>query len=66
MKSLCLAGLYRVDNSAAKKELLAIYGDQKMDARWRNLCAHYLRKALVEGQRIATADAVTIAGITEN
>ncbi len=66
MRTSCLTGLYRVDNSSAKKALIAIYQDIKVDARWRNLCAQYLKKALVEGQRITPGDAATIAGIAAN
>ncbi|HEX3102370.1 MAG TPA: hypothetical protein VHQ01_11285, partial [Pyrinomonadaceae bacterium] len=63
LRTLCLSGLYRIDNSSAKKELLAIYGNTSIADHWRNLCAQYLRRALVEGQRISSSDAVTIAGI---
>jgi hypothetical protein len=66
MRSLCLAGMYRVNNSSAKKELLSIYNNPKMDDRWRNVCAHYLKLALQEGQRISDRDAQTIAGITQS
>lgn len=63
MRTLCLASLYRIDNSSAKKELLAIYSNTHIADHWRNLCAQYLKKALVERQRISSGDAVTIAGI---
>lgn len=63
MRTLCLAGLYRIDNSSAKKELLAIYINTNIADHWRNLCAQYLKKALVERQRISASDAITIAGI---
>ena len=66
IRRLCLAGLYRVDHSSAKKELLAIYKDPAVDSQWRNLCAQYLKRALVEGKRIAAGDAATIAGIAGN
>ena len=66
MRVLCLTGLYRIDNSTAKKELLAIYASPKIDDRWRNLCALYLKRALVEGQQISARDAAVIAGIASN
>ncbi|MEP6787137.1 MAG: hypothetical protein ABJB40_01805 [Acidobacteriota bacterium] len=64
-RSLSLAALYRVNNSTAKKELLSIYNDPKLDDRWRNICAHYLKLALQEGQRISASDAQAIASITQ-
>ena len=66
MRGLCLAGLYRIDDSVAKKQLLAIYKNTTVEERWRTLCAQYLKRALGEGQRITTRDAVAIAGITGN
>jgi len=66
MRSLCLAGLYRINNRAAKKELLAIYNDQKLDIRWRNLSAKYLKLAVEEGQEISLRDTRLIAQIVAN
>lgn len=63
IRSLCLSGLYRINNSTAKKELLAIYENQSLDARWRDLSAGYLRLAVKEGQRIAPRNAKTIVKI---
>lgn len=65
-RNLCLTGLYQINNSSAKKELLAIYGDARIADSWRVLSAGYLRRALGEGQRISKRDAATIAGITDN
>ena len=65
-RTLCLAGLYKIDSSSAKKELLAIYSDIKIADQWRNLCAQYLKRALVEGQRISSRDAAVISEITAN
>jgi hypothetical protein len=62
-RSLCLNGLYRINNETAKKELLRIYRDQKLDARWRTQSAEYLRLALKEEQRIAPADAKAILSV---
>jgi len=61
-----LSGLYRVNNSTAKKELLAIYNDTKVTERWRDMCASYLKLALQEKQRISARDAQTIAVIGTN
>ena len=66
LQDLCLAGLYRINNSAAKKELLAIYGSDKFDRHWRNLSAKYLRLALAEGQRISKSDVLAISAISAN
>jgi hypothetical protein len=66
MRSMALAGLYRINNSSAKKELLAIYNDPKFDANWRDTSAKYLRKALGEGQRISKRDAAAISTIAAN
>jgi len=66
MRRMCVTGLYRINNSAAKKQLLAIYNNAKVTENWRNLCAHYLKLALEEGQQIATRDARMIAAIAAN
>lgn len=66
IRTLCLQGLYRINNSAAKKELLAIYKNQKIDDRYRTTSAHYLRLALSEGQRMSVRDARTVADIAAN
>jgi hypothetical protein len=62
-RSLCLNGLYRINNETAKKELLRIYRDQKLEARWRTQSAEYLRLAIKEEQRIAPADAKAILSV---
>jgi hypothetical protein len=54
MKQLCLTSLYRINNSAAKKELLAFYKNEKLDAHWRDVCARYLRLAIQEEQKISS------------
>jgi hypothetical protein len=61
--SLCLNGLYRINNETAKKALLVIYRDQKLEARWRTQSAEYLRLAIKEEQRIAPADAKAILSV---
>lgn len=62
-RALCLNGLYRINNETAKKELLRIYHDQKLEARWRTQSAEYLRLAIKEEQRIAPADAKAILSL---
>lgn len=59
-RTLCINGLYRINNETAKNELLKIYRDEQFDAKWRPLIAEYLRRALHEEQRIAREDAKVI------
>ncbi len=58
----CLAGLYKINNPAAKNELLAIQSNKTFDTRWRDSAISYLKKALAEGQQISKRDAVLING----
>jgi len=60
IRMACLAGLYKINNSAAKNELLAIQGNQRYEARWRDAASDYLRKARAEGQRISKRDSALI------
>jgi hypothetical protein len=60
---ICLNSLYRINNETAKKELLGIYNNQQVEARWRNVSADYLRMAVRENQMIAPADAKTILSV---
>ncbi|MDQ3323936.1 MAG: hypothetical protein M3525_16095 [Acidobacteriota bacterium] len=60
---LCLTSLYQIDNQIAKKELLAIYENQKIDVRWRKLSAEHLKLAVKEQQRVKPADIKTIVKI---
>ena len=62
-RKLCLSGLYRINNEKAKKELLALYQNEKLSGEWRTLIAQYLRDAVREEQRIAPADAKVITGV---
>lgn len=62
---LCLAGLYRINNSTAKKELLAIYKASRSTERWHQISAEYLRLALDEGQKISSRDVSSISAIHE-
>lgn len=66
IQTLCLMGLYKINNSAAKKELLSVYKNVKVAERWRDISARYLRLALEEGQRISVTDARLIANIAAN
>jgi hypothetical protein len=66
MRSLCVTGLYRINNSSAKKQLLAIYDNSKVEDRWRSMSARYLKQALIEGQQMSVRYAETVAGITTN
>lgn len=66
LRSLSIASLYRINNAAAKRELLAIYNNEKMPTRWRDACAKYLRLALEEKQRISSRDARTISTINSS
>ena len=62
-RSLCLAGLYKINNEIAKRELLAIYRNNQVTPQWRETSARYLKLALGEGQRISKNDVRTIVGI---
>jgi hypothetical protein len=66
VRTLCIAGLYRINNLSAKKELLAIYNRPNISERWHELSANYLKLALEEGQRISPADAEKITAISAN
>ncbi|MBV9216494.1 MAG: hypothetical protein JO053_09975 [Acidobacteria bacterium] len=66
MRSLALEGLYRINKPKAKSSLLAIYQDPKLDPRWKDICAKYLKKALAEGQEILPRDAAAITAIGVN
>jgi hypothetical protein len=53
VRTACLAGLYKISNSTARKELLAIQENQRNDVRWRETAAEYLRKVQVERQAVS-------------
>jgi len=63
-RSLCLAGLYKINSEGAKRELLAIYRNNQVTPHWRETSARYLKLALDEGQRISKNDVRMITGIT--
>lgn len=59
-RRLCLDSLYRINNEAAKRELLRVYQSPALAPELRGLAAEYLRSALREDQRIAPEDAKAI------
>jgi hypothetical protein len=59
-RRLCLSSLYRINNETAKKELLALYRDDKLPDTWRVLIAQHLRNAVREEQHINPKDAKVI------
>lgn len=62
-RRLSLSCLYRINNETAKAELLRIYRDDKLEAKWRTQSAEYLRRAVKQEQRIAPADAKVILSV---
>jgi hypothetical protein len=60
---LSLNSLYRINNETAKTELLRIYRDATLDAKWRALSEEYLRLAVKQEQRIAPSDAKVILSV---
>ena len=65
LRLLCLTGLYKVNSSSAKRELLAIYKSSKPSEKSRDVSARYLKRALEEGKRISTKDVSSISAISE-
>ena len=53
IRTACLAGLYKINNSAAKNELLTIQNNQRNEARWRDSATEYLKKARAAGQQVS-------------
>ncbi|HEX8096937.1 MAG TPA: hypothetical protein VF507_02825, partial [Pyrinomonadaceae bacterium] len=62
-RELSLKCLYRINNESAKAELIRIYRDEKLDARWRALTEEYLRRAVREEQRMSPADAKSVSSV---
>lgn len=50
-RMLALSGLHKMENPSAKKELLALYENQKLETEWRNVCAEYLELSPVADER---------------
>ncbi len=63
IRMLCLAGLYRINNSSSKKELLSIYHSAQPKDKSRDVSAGYLKRAVAEGQRISSRDVTSINAI---
>ncbi|HJS50739.1 MAG TPA: hypothetical protein VJ781_02475 [Pyrinomonadaceae bacterium] len=61
IRTACLAGLYKINNSTARKELLAIRENQRNDARWRETAAEYLRKVQIEREAVSKRSSVVAA-----
>ncbi|MGH9947124.1 MAG: hypothetical protein ACRD6X_08000 [Pyrinomonadaceae bacterium] len=59
----CMSGLYRMNDAAAQNELLNIYNNESLDARWRDTASDYLKRAKKEGQNISKRDAVLVTGL---
>lgn len=57
LRTLALGGLDRMNNSSAKKELVALYENQKLETQWRNLCARYLEREPVANEQISSTGA---------
>ncbi len=51
IRTACLAGLYKINNSAAKNELLTIQNNRRNEARWRDSATEYLKKARAAAQQ---------------
>lgn len=65
LRLLCLNSLYKINNKTAKKELLAIYENENIDARWRNISARHLRLAAEENQQVPSMNLKAIVQIDE-
>jgi hypothetical protein len=62
-QKLCLAGLYNINNSTAKKEMLALYQNESVAAAWRLVIAEQLRNAVRQEQRMTPKDAKVIISV---
>jgi hypothetical protein len=47
---LCLDSLHRANNKTARKELAALYSDERVDLKWRLVCLDYLLTAAEVGK----------------
>lgn len=54
LRLLCLKSLDKIENTKAKKELLAFYENENLNSQWRNLCANYLKLEPIVEQRISS------------
>ena len=62
-RRLCIAGLYRINNSTAKKEMLALYRDETVASAWRLLIAEHLRSRLREDPRMNPRETRVIVSV---
>mgnify|MGYP001291933083 CR=1 FL=1 len=53
IRTLALGGLDRMTDPAAKRELLALYENKKLDTEWRNVCARYLDREPVGDEQVS-------------
>ena len=51
IRLLALSSLNRITNATAKKELLAIYENEKLETEWRNVSAGYLQLTPIGDER---------------
>ncbi|MFL6373407.1 MAG: hypothetical protein ACJ73D_01955 [Pyrinomonadaceae bacterium] len=63
VRSLCIAGLYKINTETAKRQLIAIYNDGDLSPHLRTATAYYLKLAAEEGQRMSKDDARAVAAI---
>lgn len=63
VRRLCVNGLYNINNSTAKKEMVALYQDDTVAESWRLVIAEYLRNAVHDEQHMAPKDAKVIIGV---
>lgn len=50
-RMIALSGLHKMSSQSAKKELIALYENQKLETEWRNVCAEYLELSPVADER---------------
>lgn len=62
-RNLCLNALSRINDERARKELLRISQDDKLDARWRTQSAEYLRLATTADRRNSPNETKAIVGV---
>lgn len=62
-RRLCLDGLYSINNSTAKQEMLALYQNESVAAAWRLVIAEHLRNVVRQEQRMTPKDAKVIVSV---
>jgi len=63
-RALSLEGLYRIDSKSARKELMRLYRDERLEAMWRDMIAAYMDKTSRDEQRIARSNADLLSSST--